>query len=568
MVERIQDSLNSSSNSIITNNRNIEEILKCFICFEKVIDAKLCPSCSKLCCNSCIIKWLSKKPECPHCRSPLRHQNLVNGRIVSEISQALESLQVSKPEPIEKCAAHSTPLSYYCLTCLKAVCSDCAMFGLEHKNHEFQRLSTVHEKHVEIIKHESQILRRRIWELSSILQEIDLNIAKVKKSNEEKSNELISSVQQMQERLDSELENRLQVLNKQKETLSEEIDHLENMHIKISKQLINNAKSKLIAKTPRIIKTLKELHLAPLPPLIPVPSEFPSEIIPNYDSEIFEINHYTVLRSSTEVVYSKILQSDGVSWRLKVYPNGNGVARDSYLSVFIEMIKGFQYSSKYEYRIEMANHLSSNLCVARENTSEFEPGECWGYNRFFKIQLLKEEGYLNEEDTILLRFFVRATTYSQKCRDQKHYINYLEASKNNLQEQLKNYKEKCEKNASVLDSDENPLEKIEEENLEEEKDGEEIGKEDELGILQKQIEIEWKVKNEGEEVKKVSRDELNTVLQRYMMTPEEVSSLSSESAEDCQEFGSRSCSDILLHDLLDPYEPEISNSHTNSEPFR
>jgi len=34
----------------------------------------------------------------------------------------------------------------------------------------------------------------------------------------------------------------------------------------------------------------------------------------------------------------------------------------------------------------------------RDFVSEFEPGECWGYNRFYKIEDLDEEGYLDPEN--------------------------------------------------------------------------------------------------------------------------------------------------------------------------
>lgn len=42
-------------------NQNIEEIFKCFICYGKIQDAVLCPSCSKLCCRDCIKKWLTEQ---------------------------------------------------------------------------------------------------------------------------------------------------------------------------------------------------------------------------------------------------------------------------------------------------------------------------------------------------------------------------------------------------------------------------------------------------------------------------------------------------------------------------
>jgi tripartite motif-containing protein 37 len=49
-----------------------------------------------------------------------------------------------------------------------------------------------------------------------------------------------------------------------------------------------------------------------------------------------------------------------------------------------------------------ARNASKN--IVREFASDFEIGECWGYNRFFRIDLLASEGYLNtENDTLLLK---------------------------------------------------------------------------------------------------------------------------------------------------------------------
>lgn len=52
----------------------------------------------------------------------------------------------------------------------------------------------------------------------------------------------------------------------------------------------------------------------------------------------------------------------------------------------------------------MINHRNPNLVVLREFASEFESGECWGYNKFYKIDLLEKEGYLTESDTVMKTF--------------------------------------------------------------------------------------------------------------------------------------------------------------------
>lgn len=150
------------------------------------------------------------------------------------------------------------------------------------------------------------------------------------------------------------------------------------------------------------------------------------------------------------VFYSSGLETHGQTWRLKVYPNGNGmvletlscsnlctgVARAHYLSVFLEMTsyKGITPSSsssnsnnsnppslpppaKYDYRIELINQKFPHVVTTREFASDFEVGECWGYNRFFRIDNLVKDGYLiPDDDVIVLRFHVRPQTYYQHCR--------------------------------------------------------------------------------------------------------------------------------------------------------
>ena len=58
--------------------------------------------------------------------------------------------------------------------------------------------------------------------------------------------------------------------------------------------------------------------------------------------------------------------------------------------------------------------------MRREFASEFEPGECWGYNKYCRIDELIHEGYLfPETDTIILKFYVRPPTYRHLYHDQQ-----------------------------------------------------------------------------------------------------------------------------------------------------
>ena len=98
----------------------------------------MCPFCSKLCCSLCMKKWLNEsRQSCPHCRTNLRVNQLVACRFVEEVDAALDKLQIKIGKPRkELCGMHdTTELNYFCNTCAKAICSDCAMFTEEHKSH-------------------------------------------------------------------------------------------------------------------------------------------------------------------------------------------------------------------------------------------------------------------------------------------------------------------------------------------------------------------------------------------------------------------------------------------------
>ena len=129
-------------------NVNFEELFMCFICMGTVDNAVMCPTCSKLACSSCLRQWIENtRQQCPHCRTPLQSHQLVNARFVADIMQTIKNQeQVAKQKNIEYCSVHTkTQLDYFCNTCRKPICSDCAMMGDTHKHHSFEKLKKIYE---------------------------------------------------------------------------------------------------------------------------------------------------------------------------------------------------------------------------------------------------------------------------------------------------------------------------------------------------------------------------------------------------------------------------------------
>ncbi|XP_067864567.1 E3 ubiquitin-protein ligase TRIM37 isoform X2 [Heptranchias perlo] len=432
---------------------SIAEVFRCFICMEKLRDARLCPHCSKLCCFSCIRRWLTEqRAQCPHCRAPLQLRELVNCRWAEEVTQQLDTLQLcnlSKHEENDKdkCDSHHEKLSVFCWTCKKCICHQCALWGGMHGGHTFKPLAEIYEQHVTKVNDEVAKLRRRLMELISLVQEVERNVEAVRGAKDERVREIRNAVEMMIARLDTHLKNKLITLMGQKTSLTQETELLESLLQEVEHQLRSCSKSELILKSQEILLMFQQVHRKPMASFVttPVPPDFTSELVPAYDFSTFVLSNFSTLRQRADPVYSPPLQVAGLCWRLKVYPDGNGVVRGNYLSVFLELSAGLPETSKYEYRVEMVHQASNDPTknIIREFASDFEVGECWGYNRFFRLDLLASEGYLNmQSDTLVLRYQVRAPTFFQKCRDQNWYISQLEVAQTGYIQQISNLKER------------------------------------------------------------------------------------------------------------------------------
>ena len=90
----------------------------------------------------------------------------------------------------EMCTQHSMELVYWCLTDDSAICSDCALFGGEHKGHSFEKLSAVYEKHTRGLEGEMAALQNRLEHLQLLEESVETNIRLVRAAKEERAAEL------------------------------------------------------------------------------------------------------------------------------------------------------------------------------------------------------------------------------------------------------------------------------------------------------------------------------------------------------------------------------------------
>jgi tripartite motif-containing protein 37 len=439
--------LHQSSDSMISLSNqtpsleHITELLKCLICFKKVKEAVLCPHCSKFACELCLKKWVvERRAECPACRRPLALSQIIKCRFLSDISSALNSLCISQiksysiyetNETIDKCSEHSLKMTYYCTTCTKAVCSDCVMFTKLHEGHKFERIKDMFEKTIEAINREMQKLKRKITEYESYQSSLYRHSDTLKKGKEDRVKDLLLLYRSLNTKLDNELTMRMQRLEEERRRVEEELEYYENIYGDLTSQLKVSTPAKTIARKSEYLQALSDINKKQFVPGIPenLVSDFGSSITLKFATGCFFLKPYSGYRHSNEVVFSEPLVSDGITWRIKIYPNGTGAYKNLYLSVFVEMVKGWEHGGSFCYRITLVKPEKDAENIEREYISEFENSICWGYNRFCKIEDIENQGFWDrEKDQIALKFQIRPANHLQRIKDQSNYIEFLEGS--------------------------------------------------------------------------------------------------------------------------------------------
>lgn len=231
---------------------------------------------------------------------------------------------------------------------------------------------------------------------------------------------------QICERIEKSYNSSLLELEQKERTVQAQWETLKALYDSVNSKLCHYSKPKLILEEPRLIEEVSQVKLEELEtPAPPASCAVLNELVPGYQTTKFIIKNYTELRRQKEVVYTEPFPSKNIEWRLKIYPNGSENSEDVYISIFVELYKlngatvqSQQSVGKYKYRVDIINQLNAGLKFSREFESEFELGECWGYNTYAKINMLYEEGYVHPvEDHLEVILHIKSPSYYHEVLD-------------------------------------------------------------------------------------------------------------------------------------------------------
>ena len=171
---------NLYKNNLININSSIEkgkiineitDLIKCYICLDKIKEPKMCHYCHRLVCGECIRKWLNLKNTCGFCRNRVTRLDFIDVPFMANIKSLLEynknleekkaNLEDTNKKLEEKlnsniCKMHNEKILYYCINCNKKLCGKCTSFinkdAKIHENHKVFEYSELEEsKYIDII---------------------------------------------------------------------------------------------------------------------------------------------------------------------------------------------------------------------------------------------------------------------------------------------------------------------------------------------------------------------------------------------------------------------------------
>ena len=119
----------------------------CTICLGNVVDARMCPGCSKLFCCRCINRWLSESvhsKKCPACKRRLEMSQMLVLRWAGDVACHLRERTIALDCRDTLCSSHnSEKVDVFCVHCKASMCHRCALFE-HHATHSFARLEEIY----------------------------------------------------------------------------------------------------------------------------------------------------------------------------------------------------------------------------------------------------------------------------------------------------------------------------------------------------------------------------------------------------------------------------------------
>ncbi|KAI9096648.1 hypothetical protein DFS34DRAFT_623583 [Phlyctochytrium arcticum] len=399
-----------------------DDMFKCFICFETLVKPVMCPKCSKVGCEGCVKKWLTEEQsQCPHCRATLFDTQLVPCRFIDDMVVQLQKVLLdsknTKKTTDELCSRHSVQLYYYCHDCSEGICPDCAVLDPTHREHKFEHLHTVYSQHRSAITAKSLALYEAMDEHRRLLTKIDkkLFVFRDQKRKIEAQHQLM--LQNAEKKFVMDSHQPIQSLRALRDRLIKEKQEIRQALNDVHQSLTTTSQTALIKNSENIMQLIKEKQVDISQLTLPIiTSQVDSDLLPPYEVHDFGFRKAREVIRTADMESTPILAS-GLHWKLHMGHT------DSHMSVYLQLLTDKPEAETYNFRFELINYNSPFENLVREGEATFAAGHAAGFRYFISLEKLMADGFPDPNTgDVIVRLYVRAASYGQKCRDLERRI--------------------------------------------------------------------------------------------------------------------------------------------------
>ncbi len=255
---------------------NIRDKLKCYICFGKVVDAMMCPSCKNFACQKCVKSMLQNSKICINCKNAVEYNQMVKLPMIDDFTNFFIKNMEQNENNINDTGVnyekilneirkknckehHENNVENYCFNCNEYLCDDCLLiFNKEsitkHNNHIILSLDDIENfKLYKIIKEYKKLLEnnskitKKVNNYKKYLNEINSQkkktytlINKIEENIKSKYNKKISDINNILITLQAHQKLIQKRLGRPINANNELLDESENQKIFEGLKLLNN----------------------------------------------------------------------------------------------------------------------------------------------------------------------------------------------------------------------------------------------------------------------------------------------------------------------------------------
>ena len=183
-------------------------------------------------------------------------------------SATMDDRQQDDQKREDMCPDHSEPLRGYCDTCSKVICRDCTM-SKNHANHSFSLISECYSKHLEELRTELAIVKKKMADMTTAMTDI-VNIENEVNKREETikddiecyAQQIMELVHESKEKLFSEVESiacqKKGTLAKQKTEAGRLIEQLRNCEVLVDDSINNSSKQCVLMEKKDLLARMRK----------------------------------------------------------------------------------------------------------------------------------------------------------------------------------------------------------------------------------------------------------------------------------------------------------------------